>query len=621
MKKVLFTAVTVLSLTAILAGCAPSTSAPTSEPSSEPTTSVEPTTDPTTATTTAFAGPKSVGLIGSFAASNWETEVEFTSSDSEGKVWKLDNYIFYEGDEWKVRANDAWDWQWSFDNLDESSAALFENAGGYGNVKVLSTAYYSITVDAANDVVSVTKGEDYDPFAGLVGGAIEALQGDLKITVDVTAKRDFINPFYSNNNFERTTRVSYSFDSGYNDEFIISETTLYSLVADKYQPSQTVRVVYNKDTNVVHDELLSYKNEVFLAPQSNANGVYNVVGSASLGYNYALDFTTENCTLSDDGTYVTYEGKAFTNLIASTFGAAPVMEEAIINIEDGKFTSFTVNFATQKDMYISTSGEGATYYQTYTLNGGFSYGDIEIAEKTPSTGEKVAAIDNVLAQYVDKSYTVQPINPDLKEDGAGVQVIYNGDQIAIDVMDYFSEELELGTLSWLDSKFVKDAEGDKYHIENLALDEETYEFKWLSTEEVVGSVTDKYIEESVSFTKDQFKLDFTSIDSSLFTLKEGSENVYEIKEDAAKYFGECIVPTICDYSSVLADTGMHLSQYTNSADSWTVEIVDDTTLYFECSAIYDFGGALARGSWGFYLCNPGTSDTAPFYSADLPSLM
>ena len=246
MKKVLFTAVTVLSLTAILAGCAPSTSAPTSEPSSEPTTSVEPTTDPTTATTTAFAGPKSVGLIGSFAASNWETEVEFTSSDSEGKVWKLDNYIFYEGDEWKVRANDAWDWQWSFDNLDESSAALFENAGGYGNVKVLSTAYYSITVDAANDVVSVTKGEDYDPFAGLVGGAIEALQGDLKITVDVTAKRDFINPFYSNNNFERTTRVSYSFDSGYNDEFIISETTLYSLVADKYQPSQTVRVVYNK---------------------------------------------------------------------------------------------------------------------------------------------------------------------------------------------------------------------------------------------------------------------------------------------------------------------------------------------------------------------------------------
>ena len=155
-----------LALSALLVGCGPSTSAPNTsveEPSSEPTTSEVPTTAPTSdPTVPPFVGPSSVGLIGSMAESNWATDIPLTG-DSEGKVWTLSDYPFSAGDEWKLRADGAWDWQWSFDNLDEASAALFENAGGYGNVKVLTSAYYSISVNAETDVVTVVKGEDILP--------------------------------------------------------------------------------------------------------------------------------------------------------------------------------------------------------------------------------------------------------------------------------------------------------------------------------------------------------------------------------------------------------------------------------------------------------------------------
>ena len=169
-----------LALSALLVSCGPTTSAPTTsveEPSSEPTTSVVPTTDPTSdPTIPPFNGPKSVGLIGAFEGCNWDNEVEFTKADEEGRVWTLDNFAFHKGDEWKIRANDGWDWQWAYDALDEASAALFENAGGYGNIKVLTSAYYSISVNAVDDIVTVTKGEEIadNPFVapesiGIIG--------------------------------------------------------------------------------------------------------------------------------------------------------------------------------------------------------------------------------------------------------------------------------------------------------------------------------------------------------------------------------------------------------------------------------------------------------------------
>ena len=153
-----------LALSALLVSCGPTTSAPTTsveEPSSEPTTSVVPTTDPTSdPTVPPFQGPASVGLIGSMVESNWSEEIEFVSDD-EGKIWTLDEYPLHKGDEFKVRANDAWDLQWGYESLDEASAVLFEETGAYGgNCKVLTSAYYSLSVNAETNVLTVTKGEE-----------------------------------------------------------------------------------------------------------------------------------------------------------------------------------------------------------------------------------------------------------------------------------------------------------------------------------------------------------------------------------------------------------------------------------------------------------------------------
>ena len=170
-----------LALSALLVSCGPTTSAPTSTPTDDPTSdvpttapSVDPTTDPTLP---AFNGPTSVGLIGAFEGCNWDVEVELTKVDDEGRTWTLDNFAFHKGDEFKLRANDAWDWQWGYESLDEASAVLFEETGAYGgNCKVLTSAYYSISVNAVDDIVTITKGEEIEdnPFVspesiGIIG--------------------------------------------------------------------------------------------------------------------------------------------------------------------------------------------------------------------------------------------------------------------------------------------------------------------------------------------------------------------------------------------------------------------------------------------------------------------
>lgn len=458
-----------------------------------------------------------------------------------------------------------------------------------------------------------------DPFEGLVEGAVAQLKSDLTVKSTVTVKRDFISPFYSDNNFLRIFAVDSTYGVAYEGKFVVSETELFTVTETEQTSSGKARTVYDKATYVRYDEVVDHTNTPYLLKSVNASGNYEVVGAATLGYNHFKDIEVEDLTLSEDGTQVAYVGTAFSSYISNVFGPAPVTTSANISIVDGKFSSFEVTFETLRDMYISTQGEGAEYYQTYTLEGEFFYDAVTFEEAAPVEGDKVAELDAVLSKFVDTSYVVQPINPDLKEDGASVQVIYSGDQIAIDMYDLFSDDLAIGTLSWMDSKLVKNEETGKYYIENLALNEDTYEFEWLSTEEVVGSVTDKYIEDAISFDEGRFDLDFVNIDTSLFTLKDEANKIYTLNPRAAKQFGKCVVPTITDYSAVLANTGMHMSQYATNAASWTVQIVDETTLYFECTTLYDFGGAAARGSWGFIVTNPGF-DIAPFYSDELPSL-
>ena len=162
-----------LALSALLVGCGP-TSNPTSEPSVDP--SVDPSTEPSV---DPFVAPESIGLIGSFAESNWSTDIEFTSDD-EGHNWVLESYPLYEGDMWKIRKDHSWGTvgtdNWGATYLDETSYALFEDVtSDNNNIKVLTSGYYTISFDYDNLVISAELVEEMAPeLADVVAKAVAA---------------------------------------------------------------------------------------------------------------------------------------------------------------------------------------------------------------------------------------------------------------------------------------------------------------------------------------------------------------------------------------------------------------------------------------------------------------
>ena len=144
-----------LALSALLVGCGP-----TSNPTSTPTDpSVDPTTEPPV-----FVAPESISLIGSFAESSWTNDIDFTSND-EGRTWVLESYPLYAGDMWKIRKDHNWGNvgtdNWGATYLDESSLALFEDVtSDNNNIKVLTSAYYTITFNYVDQVISATLDEE-----------------------------------------------------------------------------------------------------------------------------------------------------------------------------------------------------------------------------------------------------------------------------------------------------------------------------------------------------------------------------------------------------------------------------------------------------------------------------
>ena len=114
-----------------------------------------------------FTAPLSVGLIGSFEGSNWETDVDFVS-DADGKVWTLANYELKTGDLFKVRLNDVWgnydNGNYGYDHLSENALTLFAKASGTdGNVEVIETANYTFAFNAQTNEIDAEKLEPVVP--------------------------------------------------------------------------------------------------------------------------------------------------------------------------------------------------------------------------------------------------------------------------------------------------------------------------------------------------------------------------------------------------------------------------------------------------------------------------
>ena len=104
--------------------------------------------------------PESVSFMGSFAASNWENDIDLVTAD-EGATW-TGSQDFVVGDTWKLRMNHGWATSWGFDNLRNYPAEALDNEpnadgnGFSGNIRVLQAGTFTVTFDYLASKIDVT---------------------------------------------------------------------------------------------------------------------------------------------------------------------------------------------------------------------------------------------------------------------------------------------------------------------------------------------------------------------------------------------------------------------------------------------------------------------------------
>ena len=378
--------------------------------------------------------------------------------------------------------------------------------------------------------------------------------------------------------------------------------------------------LYDIDSKVALDEVLNHKNERVVRGQINPSTSDFVRVDATL-YNYFSELKAVDFAKAEDGSY-TYSGDLAATLAEDFVSFYGEVTSAKFMMENDKFTSFEFTFADKDGAWIGSDFSSARFKETLAVKGTFAYEGMTLKDLKPVANNKIAALDNALAAFKDKSFAIQPVNPDyIGEEGACMaQVLYDGDKIVADFVDMMT--FELGSLSWLDSVFEKDEEKGTYFINNVSLNEDDGSHFWQSTKEVIEAAGDTPSESSITFAKDAFALDFANIDSSLFTAVDGEANTYNLKPEAVKYFGECVVPVFMDYSAIYT-LGMvqPLEGFTSQADSWKVKILDDGSLVFIAHAQVDFGGSQAGSEWAFVISGAGTTDVTSFYEGELPPPM
>lgn len=96
---------------------------------------------------------KSIGIIGGFADNAWGSDVAKLKYDAEANVWS-GSCIIAAGVEWKLRANDAWDW-----NRGGSLTAIgtpFNGENGGANITVPEDGTYTIKLDLSVNPNKIT---------------------------------------------------------------------------------------------------------------------------------------------------------------------------------------------------------------------------------------------------------------------------------------------------------------------------------------------------------------------------------------------------------------------------------------------------------------------------------
>lgn len=449
--------------------------------------------------------------------------------------------------------------------------------------------------------------------------AIESLKGDFKVETTIINSRNYLNPWYSENNTSKEFFVNQEFAFSADKTGLHVKTDLSMKDGELESAVQSETGYYDLASGLMMDEFLNYKNERELRLSMDVSSADTIHVSSTNFYNFFSELKAEDFKLSEDGSKATYSGNLGSTLANYYIGFNSEVTSAEFGIENDRFTSFSFTFNDCEGQYISTNFDSAKFTESCSISGSFSYDDLTLKDLEPVSTNKVSALDDALSAFKDKSFTIQSINPEYvgEEDACMSQVIFDGDKIVADFVDIMT--FGLGNLSWLDGILVKDETNGKYFVNNLAMNEDTGEHYWASTKEVVESAGITPNDSAIYYEEGRFDLDFLNIDSSLFTLRADTTDTYDLDPKAAKYFGECIVPVFMDYTSILT-SGMvaSLEAYTSLGESWYARILEDGSILFATYAKADFGGAASASEWGFVLCNPGTSDVSPFYTDQVP---
>lgn len=379
-----------------------------------------------------------------------------------------------------------------------------------------------IDVEKANSVLKVNE-------------ALEALKGDVDVSISFLNQRKYDNPFYAGMyNISRGFTYEGKFRKANEGKSVSFDVSIGE--DDDESTIKNQKGLYNATNGLKEENYLSYKNEEVVKYALNDGTSDRIDEKEEGGFNFLSLIDIKNVVFDEWLATSSFKNDAGVNSYAGKFFDFYSDESTItFKMEKGKFTSFTIEYAPFATRYTSSSDMSGVPFTAYlSATGTIKYNSEGNNEIKPVATNKIEKLDNILKKF-DKNFTVQYLNSEMDVGKEALRIYYTEDRIVCDLMDIFSENADLGTLSWLDSIFEKNAETGKFEFHNLGMNEETGEFKWTTNKEVVESSKEYEVpDELYEFEKGAFDLDLKNIDTSLFTLaekeKESDNDVYVLNE-------------------------------------------------------------------------------------------
>ena len=464
---------------------------------------------------------------------------------------------------------------------------------------------------------------------GKLEKALAKFNSDFISTLEATNTRRFENPFNVSNNVSITYKVNNSFDFMAESELVRFKTE-GSIVRPNEAPIAipTEEGLFNKTTNNQVFEYLNYKNELEYRDYLDESNASPITMKGALGRNIFTELNVSSFELTLEDGPINVSSDWLEDYIYEIIGYSAGIESLTATLENETLTRFDFTYKDYSNHYSSTQFTGDSFTESLSGFITLEYKEVTIDGKKPVGGEPIEALENVLAKFRANStnYTVQ-YGP--AEDFYTYQVLKDGDKIALDVGDIFTEEMDLGTLTWLDARLEKREDGT-YEVNNVVMDEETGELGWLTNEEIIDQALN-YDESGSRLPEDKltplpleklhipsnyYDLDFASIDTRILSTTE-TENIFAISGDSAKYFGECLTTSFFDDSGFGIATNTMLRQLGWTGVTWKLKVVDENTIAFEGECVLDLGGSSGKQTIFGKITNPGTTDVSTLYG-ELP---